>query len=176
MDDFERYGDYNEIDDEPPKRRNFVTLIIKLAAALVIIAVVGVVGVRMFIFDHYPAEMRKLYFTPALTDYYNSADGMFTPLTQNLRAPYDNADEGNFFCDHLIIVPEAGHLQICLRYNKSIVSSLEENYGFSGFDIYNEEQFSFRLWRSSTAENPGGEEVGKLVQTRWDEFAMYRYC
>lgn len=176
MDDFERYGDYNEIEEESPKKANIISLIIKIAAALLIFAVVAVVGGRMFTFTYYPPEMKKLYFTPDLTEFYHSVGGDADILTQSLRAQYDDAEEGNFFCDHLIIVPEAGHLQVCVRYNVSLADGLLENYGFSDFDVDNQSQFSFRLWRNGDEENPGGWEVGELVAVEWDEFLMYRYC
>ncbi len=176
MEDYERYGDYNETDDEGPKRKNILSLVLKIVASLLIISVVGVVGARMFTFSYYPSDMKKLYFTPSLSEYYRSNDGSIEILTQSLRAQYDDPKEGNFFCDHLIIVPEAGHLQICLRYNRSLTEGLKENYGFDGFDPDNEEQFSFRLWRNGNATTPDGWEIGKLEAVQWAEFAMYRYC
>lgn len=176
MEDFERYGDYNETEDESPKTKNIWSLVLKIVASLLIISVVGVVGARMFTFSYYPPEMKKLYFTPSLLEYYNSKDGSIEILTQSLRAQYDDPNEGNFFCDHLIIIPDAGHLQICLRYNVSIVDGLKEHYGFENFDPKGECQFSFRLWRNGNSTDPDGWEVGKLAAVQWTEFAMYRYC
>nr|MBE6544818.1 hypothetical protein [Oscillospiraceae bacterium] len=175
MDDLERYGDYNETDDLPPSR-NTLSLVLKILTTVIILAVVGVVGVRVFIFNYYPKEMRTLHFTDALTQYYNDQDGDIGALTQSLRAPYDDPDEGNFFCDHLIVVPEIGQLQVCLRYNVSLADSLSLNYGLSDFDTENTEQFSFRLWRNGDESSKEGYEVGRLVYSEWDSFAMYRYC
>ena len=175
MDDFERYGDYDEIEDESQKNSSTVFSIIKIIAGLLIFAVIGVVAARIFTFNYYPSEMKRLYFTSELTDFYRASDGEFEVYTQSLRAPYDDANQGNFFCDYLIIVPEAGHLQICMRYNRSLADGLKQNYGFDGFDTENEEQFSFRLWRSG-GESADGYEIGRLSAVEWDEFAMYRYC
>lgn len=176
MDDFERYGDYNETEDDTPKRKNIISLVFKIVAAVLIVSVIGIVAARMFTFSFYPKSMKRIHFTPTLTDFYYSVDGDIGALTQDIRAQYDDADEGNFFCDHLIIVPDAGYLQICLRYNVSLADGLKDNYGFDNFDPDNKEQFSFRLWRNGNSEDTDGWEIGKLVEVEWDEFAMYRYC
>ena len=101
MDDLERYGDYNEIDEPPTK--NPVLTVIKFAALAIIVAVVGLLGFRIFLFNHRPDTMKSIYFTETLTEYYNSTDGNIGALTQKLRSPYDDKDEGNFFCDNLIV-------------------------------------------------------------------------
>ena len=175
MDDLERYGDYNETEELVPKRSP-VGLILKIISSVLILAVVGVVGVRMFTFNYYPKEMGTLYFTDRLTEYYNAKDGDIVALTQKLRAPYDNPNEGNFFCDRLIVVPEIGQLQVCLRYNRSLADSLSLNYGIADFDTENAEQFSFRLWKNGDGSGSEGYETGRLVYSEWASFAMYRYC
>ena len=43
MEDMERYGDYNETDEEPG-RKSPVGIIIKILIAVVCLAVIGVVG------------------------------------------------------------------------------------------------------------------------------------
>ena len=174
MDDLERYGDYNEI-DEPPTKNNGA-LIIKIIAAVLILAVVGVLGARLFIFNYYPKSMKGLYFTTALTEYYNAQDGNIDAKTQKLLYPYDDNDEGNFFGSNLIVVRGAGTLQVTLRYNVSVADSMKQNYGLSSFDPENREQFSFRLWRDGISEDDEGREVGRLSHIEWDSFAMYRYA
>lgn len=174
MDDLERYGDYNEIDEPPTRSRG--ALIIKIIAAVLIVFVVGVLGARLYVFNYYPRAMKSIYFTPALTEYYNANGGEISALTQKLLYPYDDNDEGNFFASNLIVVREAGELQITLRYNVSLGDSLEKNYGLQDFNPDDREQFSFRLWRDGLSEGDEGSEVGKLVHTEWDSFAMYRYA
>ena len=173
MDDLERYGDYNEI-DEPPKKNNG-SLIIKIIAAVICVAVILVLGARIYIFNYYPENMKQLYFTPELTNYYNEHGGV-NALTQKLLYPYDDNDEGNFFASNLIVVRDLGTLQIALRYNVSLADSMRDIYGFDGFDPDNREQFSFRLWRDGLSEGDKGHEVGRLVHTEWESFAMYRYA
>ena len=174
MNDFERYGDYNEIDEPPSKNRLSLTLAI--AAGAVILLVVLVVCIRLFTFNHYPKAMKTLYFNDTLTEYYNANDGNIEVLTQELRAPYDDADHSNFFVGKLMVIPEINQLQMCVRFNKSLGQALFENYGLENFDPDNELQFSFRLWRDGDDTSPDGYEVGRLTVTEWDSFAMYKYC
>ena len=174
MDDLERYGDYNEV-DEPPKKSP-VLLILKIAAIVVCAAVIGVLGYRIFLFNSSPESMEKLYFTENLTEYYNSTDGKIGAITQKLRAPYDDAEEGNFFGDNLIVIPGCGELQVSVRFNKSFADTLREEYGFADFDPYNEEQFSFRLWRDGTDGDDPGCVIGELTFSKWEDYSMYRYC
>lgn len=174
MDDLERYGDYNEIDEPPTKNRG--ALIIKIIAAVLIVAVVAVLGVRLYVFNYYPKNMKTIYFSPALTEYYNANDGDINALTQKMLYPYDDNDEGNFFASNLIVVREAGTLQVVLRYNVSLADSLKNNYGLEDFNPDDTEQFSFRIWRDGLTEGDEGSEVGRLVHTEWESFAMYRYA
>ena len=174
MDDFERYGDYNEIEDEQPKK-NILGLVLKIVSGVVCAAVIGIIGLRLFTFNYYPDSMKRLYFTDALTEHYVETGGNIGALTQKLRAPYDDADRGNFFCDRLIVIPDIGELQVALRYNVSIASSLADNYGLSDFDAENTSQFSFRLWRNGS-DGGSGSEIGTITAALWDSYAMYRYC
>ena len=174
MDDLERYGDYNEV-DEPPKKSPML-LVLKIAVAVICAAVIGLLGYRIFLFNSSPKTMEKLYFTETLTAYYNETDGKIGAITQKLRAPYDDEKEGNFFCDNLIVIPGCGELQVCLRFNKSLADTLYENYGFENFDVNNEKQFTFRLWRDGAYALDAGCEVGTLTVAEWEDYSMYRYC
>ena len=174
MDDLERYGDYNEV-DEPPKKSP-VLLILKIAVIAICAAVALVLGYRIFLFNNSPKSMERLYFTENLTAYYNETDGDIGALTQDLRAPYDDEKEGNFFCDNLIVIPGCDELQVSIRFNKSIADTLREEYGLADFDPYNEEQFTFRLWRDGTHALDSGCEVGTLTVSEWEDYSMYRYC
>ena len=169
MDDFERYGDYNDTDE--PIRPSRAPLILKIISISLIAVIVLTVGIRMFIFDYYPPEMSQLYFNDILASYYNSTSE-FKPTTQKLRAAYDNPDEGNFFADKLILIQEIGQLQVCMRYNISVADTLVAKYGLAEFDPENTDQFSFRLWRS---DGGAGYETGSLSYSDNASFAMYRY-
>ena len=80
MDDMERYGDYNEI-DEPP-RKSPVLLTLKIIAFVLIFSVVGILAVRLIMFNYYPENMKTLYFNDALTAFYNERDGDIGAKTQ----------------------------------------------------------------------------------------------
>ena len=178
MSDYELYGDYNEI-DEPPTR-SVTSIIIKTVALVICFGVIGLIAFRLIIFNYYPDTMTQLYFTPALTEHYNSTDGKIGALTQSLRAPYDDADESSFFCDNLIVIPEIGELQVSLRYNTSLIEAIEEEYGVV-LDPENTDAFNFTLRRSGGDEGAQGAAAGvdldcTLTAAEWDKLLMYRYC
>ena len=174
MDDLERYGDYNEV-DEPPAR-NTTALIIKIVAAILCGAVILVLGARIYIFNYYPRAMKQLCFTPALTEYYNSTGGNIGAKTQKILYPYDDNDEGNFFCSNLIVIQDIGELQVSLRYNVSLKDTLAQAYGLPAFNPDDYSQFTFRLWRDGISDGDEGSEVGTLSHVEWESFAMYRYA
>lgn len=170
MDDMERYGDYNEVDEAPTKSP--VLRIIKAVALIICFSIIGIIGFRMFTFNYYPRESKTLFFTDGLTAHYNAAGGDISILTQELQSPYDDAKEGNLFCDHLRVVREAGYLQVTLRFNNSFETTLLENYK-ADVELSDESLFSFRLCRDGSEE---GVEIGALVHVEWQEFLMYRYA
>ena len=173
MEDMERYGDYNEIDESPSK--NPVTTILKVVLAVICFLVIGFLAFRIIIFNYYPAEIKNFYFSDTLTAYYNSTDGDIEVLTQKLRAPYDDEDAGNFFCDNLFVVTEADHLQISLRYNDAIDAVFLEKYGVdiseSGFDAFN-----FRLVRNPMTEEGEPVVLAENPEVIDDSIMMYRYA
>jgi len=175
MSDLERYGDYNEYEEDRPRGRGSAALlIIKLLIGAACLFVVGIIGFRIFLFNYYPSEMKRLYYTEALTEYYNSTGGELGALSQSYPYMYDDPDEGNFFGANVIVVREAGELQLSVRYNTAIFDELLEKYGTD-------------LGRDSTKliftleKNPGdgndkdGIPVGELVYNSIDGMVMYRY-
>ena len=112
MDDLERYGDYNEIEEENiPKENKFPALTVKILVGVLVVLVCATVGARLFLFNYYPSAMQELYITDSLADY-ASNNGNMELLTQKIRIPYDHATQGNFFCDNLLVVKDAGHFLI----------------------------------------------------------------
>ena len=170
MDDMERYGDYNEVDEAPTGSP--VLKLIKIAAIVICFAIIGLLGFRIFTFNYYPKSTKTMTFTDGLTEYYNANEGELTVLTQDLQSPYDDPDEGNLFCDHLRVVREAGYLQVTLRFNTSFEKTLLESYK-AEIDLDDQSLFTFRLSRSG---EDSGTATGTLVSVRWDEFLMYRYA
>ena len=49
MEDMERYGDYNEIDEPPGGKKSIIFTVIKILVVLAIVAVVGVLGFLSFV-------------------------------------------------------------------------------------------------------------------------------
>ena len=176
MDDMERYGDYNEVDESPKK--SGAGLVIKIVAIALCVAVVGLLGFRMMTFNYYPDTMKNIYFTPELIEFYHQKNGDIGAITQKIQTKYDDGNEGNFFCDNLIVIPELGQLQITLRYNVSLEEALVNEYKIDSLD---EEDFNFRLRRSGGDENATGALAGEyldatLTEVVWDSYMMYRYC
>ena len=186
MDDFERYGDYNEV-DEPPSKSSKVGLVIKGLIFALCLAVVGFIAFRLIIFNHYPDSVKNIYFNDELTELYNSKGGDIGAFTQGLldsrNYGYDDAREGNFFCKYMIYIPEAEQLQVTLRHNVSLMESIKEKYGVE-LDPDSEDNFSYRLvaMRSSDEVDEDAEdsELGRpldaeLVAKTHDSALMYRY-
>ena len=171
MDDMERYGDYNEV-DEPPKSKSPLAKVIMIAIAVLCIFVVLFMAFRIFIFNYYPPEMKNIYFNDVLTGYYNENNGSINAKTQKIRFPYDHAEEGRFFSDHLIVISEIGQLQITLRYNKSLIEKLEKEYSVQ----LDDSSFTFVLARDprdNTAQDVESEVIGRLTVDRTDDNIMY---
>lgn len=175
MEDMERYSDYNEYEDDEPKKKSKVALVFKILIGLVCLSVVGVLAFRIIIFNRYPASMKNIYFNDKLTEFYNATNGEIGALTQDLRAEYDDPDEGNFFANHLIVIPEINQLQIALRYNVSLLDSIEEKYGVE-LTGDNKEFFDFSLSIIPLSHDDGTSvATGTLSVVETDKMLMYRY-
>lgn len=169
MEDFERYGDYNDTDDYDGGRGEPVMLILKILIGVVCAAVVGVIAFRMILFNYYPDNMKNIYFNEELSDFYEECGGAIGAKTQELRFPYDDSDLGNFFCDNLIIIDGVDQLQLSVRYNVSAMKDIEERYKIEGLDPDDESLLSFRLYDNY------GRAYENIVYTERASFAMYRY-
>lgn len=169
VEDLERYSDYNDTeDDEPHGGRHPVTFILKILVAVICIAVIGVIAFRLVLFSHYPDEITRLFYTDTLTAYYTETDGAIGAKTQKLRYPYDDAKDGNFFCNALIVIPGAEELQITLRFNVSTVTRLSETLD-EELDPDDPTLFTYRL-----VDNYG-RVYDNLAATASATKSMYRY-
>ena len=147
MEDFERYGDYNELEDGYYKKgRNIPMLVLKILTALICISVIAVIAFRLVLFNRYPAAVSNIYFNDTLKNFYSETDGNIGAKTQVLKAPYDNNKKASFFCDKLIVIDKIGQLQITVRYNSSNVADIAYSAGLSyELDDMDPSIFSFRL-------------------------------
>ena len=173
MEDMERYGDYNEVDESPSK--NPVSIFLKAVLVTVSFTVIGFLLFRIFIFNYYPASMKNLYFNDHLTEYYESVGGDMAVLTQKLRFPYDDPDNGNFFCDNLFVITGADQLQISLRYNDAIAETFLAEYGVDiaerGLDA-----FTFTLVRNPLTDDGQPVLLAEDPEIVEDSLMMYRYA
>lgn len=177
--DMERYGDYTEYEDDIPKSKSKFLLVMKILVTLVCFSVVGILAFRLIIFNYYPDSVENIYFTDNLRAYYKETNGEIGAKTQKLRAPYDDPDVANFFCDNLIIVEGAGELQVSVRYNLSTLENIEAKYGLENLDAEDSELFSFRLC-GSVYSNEAGDGVEEIIAelpsyVGRDSAMMYRY-
>lgn len=143
--DMERYGDYNEYEEDLPKSKNPMFLTIKFLIIAVCLAVVGVLVFRISFFNFYPKTIKNLYFNDTLTSYYNENGGNIAVKTQEIRAKYDNPDVATFICDNLYVIEGANQLQLSIRYNKSSIEYIEKELKLTGLDASDEELFSYKL-------------------------------
>ena len=174
MEDMERYGDYNEVDEAPGGKKNIIVLLLKLSVLFVCAMVVGVLGFRVFLFNTYPDNVKNIRFTDGLKAYY-SEHGEIHALTQKLRSPYDDADAGNFFCDNLIVVREAGALQVSVRFNTSAIENIERELALEGLSADDADLLTFRLYKNGESENEEEHLIGTLTYKELSSKMMYRY-
>lgn len=168
MSDYERYGDYNDI--EEPRKSGAFLLTLKIITALICIGVVSLIAFRLIIFNSYPESVSRLYFNDTLTAHYNERGGDISVKTQNLRAPYDDPDLGNFFCEYLYVIEDIDQLQISMRYNTGNLERIGKSAGLSYTpDFESTDAFSFRL-----VDNYGNiyDDVEVALT---DSSLMYRY-
>ncbi len=176
MEDLERYSDYNEYEEDEPKKKSVVGRILKILVGVVCVGVIGVLVFRMILFSYYPDSMKNVYFNDTLTAYYNSTDGKVNAKTQDLRAPYDDPEKGNFFCDNLIVFTDINQLQLSVRYNVSLMENIknDENLAVT-LDPDSTDNFTFRLVRNPASEDGEPVVIGELDYVDFDSLLMYRY-
>ena len=176
MEDMERYGDYNEV-DEVPRSRGPVGWVLRILVIVVILAVVGVLGFRLVLFDYYPKSIKNLYFNETLTAYYEKTGGNINAKTQRIRFPYDDSSKGYFFADHLVVIDGANQLQVALRLNVSTIDAIEEKYGLSNLSRDRLDYLSYRLV-DMVKDAEGNDTVRVLAEGKAvveEKLAMYRY-
>ena len=174
MEDIERYGDYNEIDEAPGGSKNPVATLLKILIVSLCFLVVGVILFRVILFSHYPKMMKTLYYNDTLTAYYNACDGDIEVLTQTMRAPYDDPDFASFMADNLIVIKGAGQLQLSVRYNSSVFDTIEEKYGVR-LDKDAEDLFTFELERVPFEEGVEAHKVADVSFVASESKFMYTY-
>ena len=175
MEDIERYSDYNEYEDDIPKgKKTPVMLVLKILLALVAVAVIGIFAFRMIVYNYYPDTVKNILFTDSLSAYYEETGGNINAQTQKLRAPYDDNKAGNFFADNLIIIEGINEIQVSVRFNNALISTLNEKHGLS-LMLDDLSAFSFSLARNHESQDNVFVPIGTLVATETDSKYMYQY-
>ena len=174
MEDIERYGDYNEIDEAPGGGKNPVVTLLKIVIICLCLLVVGLLAFRVILFNYYPKDVKSIYFDSRLTEYYRLWDGSINAKTQTLRAPYDDPDFASFFADNMIVIEDVGQLQLSIRYNSSVFDTIEEKYGVR-LDNNSSELFTFELERVPFDEQGEAEKIGTLTYSDSSSLLMYTY-
>ncbi len=149
--------------------------IIRATIVFLIFAVMGVLFFRIWLGSYYPADVSGLIPTAGLKQYYKDNGGL-EAFTQKLRAPYDDGRDGNFFAERLIVVPEAGALQITVRYNDSTLERLADKIAAQP-PREDGRVFSYRIF-CCRGEAEGGGLAGDTltVSEIYDRtFMMYNY-
>jgi hypothetical protein len=172
MEDMERYGDYNEIDESPSK--NPVAIALKAVVLVVCFSVIGFLLFRIALFNYYPKSMLTLYFDEVLTEHYASVGGDMEVLTQELRFPYDDPNDGNFFCDSLFVIEAADQVQITLRFNTAIIELFKTEYGVDISEL-DSESVRITLARDPIEEKGDPITVAEVSETVGESLLMYRY-
>ena len=148
---------------------------IKSILVLFMFTLAGLLFFRFWLHGYYPAAVRDLIPTEALRASY-AASGIPDAKTQDIRVKYDDPNEGLFFADHMVAVPETGSVQVSVRYNKSTLEKLAERHG-DAFDPNADEPFTYRIF-CCTGEGENGELAGVTytpTEHRDASFAMYHY-
>ncbi len=174
MEDIERYGDYNEVDEAPGGNKNPVAFFLKALVIAICLLVVGVILFRVILFNYYPEQIKNIYFNDDLKKAYEEGDGDIGAMTQSLRAPYDDPDFASFFADNLIIIKDASQLQLSVRYNSSFFDTVEEKYGVR-LDEDSEDLFTFTLERVPFDKDANAYTIGELDYAVSDTALMYTY-
>ena len=173
--DMERYGDYNEYEDDIPKSKNPVIITLKILISFVCLAVAGILIFRIMFFNFYPDSIKNLYFNEVLTAHYNEKGGDIKVETQEIRAKYDDPDVASFFCDNLFVIREANQLQLSIRFNVSAIEKMEKELSLTGLSADDPDLLSFKL---TTYNDDYADEVfmdATVAIAERSSKLMYRY-
>lgn len=173
MEEIERYGDYNEIDEAPTAGKSPVVKLLKLLVLLLCFSVVAILAFRIILFNYYPKSIKDIYFNDSLNAYYDAVGDDFSAKSQSLRAPYDDPDFASFFCDNLIVIEDAGQLQVSVRYNSSVFDSINDKYDVE-LDPESDSLFTFTLESVPKGESEA-RVIGELDYSHREDALMYTY-
>lgn len=128
----------------------YTKIAVKALFVLLIIFVYGLLFVRMCSVDDIPDEFKNIYVTDELRALYgdgNSDDIEGKFIYQNLTKYNTDKDSyGYFSAASVMIVPQAGQVQVIMKYNISTLDHVKEDYGLSvSIDRNRTDTFEFSL-------------------------------
>ena len=141
--------------------------ILKYTALALIFAIVAVLLARIMIAEYYPSAMKELAPTEALRAAY-AANPNLEIRRQKLAISYDNPKFALFMANHQYYCPEAGELQIALRYNVSTLEEVKEDFKLAQRPEPSPSLFDFTLY-----DDNGNRYPLSLIET--DAKFMYQY-
>ena len=99
---------------------------LKSLFVLLIIFVYGLLFVRMCSVDDIPDEFKNIYVNDALIELYNSEGGEEKFIFQTLtKYNTDEKSYGYFSAASVMLAPEAGQVQVIIKYNISTLENLK---------------------------------------------------
>ena len=148
-----------------------VSRILKWTCYVVIASVFFLLIGRIVIADYYPAAMKSYYVSDAMREL---ATENYVPevYRQGLRISYDDHDSGKyarFMASNQYYCPELGELQITLRYNRSTLELVAEDFKLDAVPEDAEDLFAFAI--SDNNEN----HTTAIVNTEIEHKFMYTY-
>ena len=173
MDDLERYGDYNEIDESPSKNKNPMLLTMKIMIMVVALLVIGVIGFRIFTMNYFPSALSSIYIDDAIIKAYEENGGNLDAVTQYIRFPYDDEDEGNLFCEEIIVIRSMGRVQLNLRMNVSATANFAKKYGVESI-ADSENLLTFRLFRNNLEGIDKDAEISDVTKGQTSDYTFYK--
>ena len=170
MADYERYGDYNEIDEDRVGRKRPVLRLLKILVTVALFLFSGFLVFRLLVAEYYPRELRAFRMTPAVTEYAETHD--LTPEKMKIRVPYDDNVRASFIADNLVIERAAGAVQFTLRLSRDTMARLSETTGEDIGKKPDENYFVVTLYDDLGNRYEKTEQIGRTVL--W--YRAVKYC
>ena len=153
--------------------------IVKIAALVLVFAVIALLIGRVLMAEYYPKSMKELYHSDGIVSLV-AKNGKAVIHTQDLRASYDNPDFALFMAKHLYYIPELGELQITLRYNNSTLRELQGDFGLASEPAPRADLFTFSIVDHTAVDESGKEVEGGghrvfAASVKTDSKFMYQY-
>ncbi len=125
--------------------RRPVKLLIKILLYTIIFGTFALMIFRIAIAEHYPSALQRPYVSDTLRTYATSTGTSPVLRHQELRVSYDRSREARFFAAYQYYCPEAGELQIVLRYTDSTLTMMQTELELSEVPERGAQSFFFVL-------------------------------